>query len=59
MPLSTNSRPGLSSIDANLPELGRQAAQRVFEAIDGVEIPRGEHHVPVRLVVRGSTVVRR
>ena len=57
--LSTNSRPQLTSIDANLQQLGRQAAQRVFDAIDGVDIGEGTHHLPVRLVIRGSTIPRR
>lgn len=57
--LATNSRPQLTSIDANLPRLGRQAAQRVFNAIDGVNIGQGSHHLPVRLVIRGSTIPRR
>ncbi len=57
--LATNSRPQLTSIDANLQQLGRQAAQRVFDAIDGVDIGQGNHHLPVRLVIRGSTIPRR
>jgi LacI family transcriptional regulator len=57
--LSTNSRPGLTSIDANLQNLGRQAAQRLFEAIDGVGTEPGTHRLPVRLVIRGSTIARR
>ena len=57
--LATNSRPELTSIDANLQQLGRQAAQRVFDAIDGVDIGDGTHHMPVRLVIRGSTISRR
>ncbi len=57
--LAANSRPGLTSIDANLGALGKQAAERIFQAIDGEEIPRGEHHLPVRLVIRGSTIARR
>jgi len=59
LPLAANSRPGLTSIDANLGELGKQAAERIFQAIDGVEIPHGVHHLPVRLVIRGSTITRR
>ena len=39
--LATNSRPELTSIDANLQQLGRTAAQRVFDAIDGVDIGDG------------------
>ncbi|QIG39042.1 LacI family transcriptional regulator [Microbacterium sp. 4R-513] len=57
--LATNSRPELTSIDANLQHLGRHAAQRVFDAIDGVDIGEGTHHLPVRLVIRGSTIARR
>lgn len=57
--LATNARPELTSIDANLQQLGRQAAQRVFDAIDGVDIGEGVHHLPVRLIIRGSTIARR
>ncbi|WP_460796344.1 LacI family DNA-binding transcriptional regulator [Microbacterium sp. GXF0217] len=57
--LATNSRPELTSIDANLQQLGRHAAQRVFDAIDGVDIGDGTRTLPVRLVIRGSTIARR
>jgi len=57
--LATNSRPELTSIDANLQQLGRQAAQRVFDAIDGVDIGDGTRTLSVRLVIRGSTIARR
>src|SRR3954469_25334458 len=57
--LTTNARPQLTSIDANLQQLGRTAAQRVFAALDGVDIGSGTHYQPVRLVIRGSTVARR
>lgn len=57
--LATNSRPELTSIDANLQQLGRQAALCVFDAIDGVDIGAGAHHLPMRLVIRGSTIARR
>ena len=57
--LATNSRPELSSVDANLQQLGRAAATRIFEAIDGVEAPGGVEQLPVRLVIRGSTIARR
>jgi len=57
--LAENSRPELTSIDANLQQLGRQAAQKVFEAIDGVDIGSGVRHLPVRLIIRGSTIARR
>ncbi|MWB98111.1 LacI family DNA-binding transcriptional regulator [Agromyces seonyuensis] len=60
--LATQSRPELTSIDANLQQLGRAAAMRIFEAIDGadgVDGETGEHRLPVRLVIRGSTIARR
>lgn len=57
--LATNARPELTSIDANLQQLGRQAALRVFDAIDGIDVGEGTHHLPVRLVIRGSTIPRR
>ncbi|UJP10014.1 LacI family transcriptional regulator [Microbacterium sp. KUDC0406] len=57
--LVQNSRPELTSIDANLQELGRRAAQKVFEAIDGTDIGSGVRHLPVRLAIRGSTIPRR
>ena len=57
--LTTNARPELTSIDANLQDLGRLAAQRVFAAIDGVDIGTGVELIPGRLVIRGSTVAHR
>ncbi|WP_350348848.1 LacI family DNA-binding transcriptional regulator [Agromyces sp. G08B096] len=57
--LATNSRPELTSIDANLQQLGRAAAMRIFEAIDGVEPDAGIERLPVRLVIRASTIQRR
>ncbi|MDR0283589.1 MAG: LacI family transcriptional regulator [Propionibacteriaceae bacterium] len=58
--LTTNSRPELTSIDPNLQELGREAARRVFQAIDDAGARRsGTTYLPVRLMIRGSTVPRR
>jgi LacI family transcriptional regulator len=57
--LATNSRPELTSIDANLEQLGREAARTIFEAIDGDDIGQGVRFLPVRLVIRGSTIARR
>lgn len=57
--LATNSRPELTSIDANLQQLGRTAAMRIFEAIDGTEVEPGVRQLPVRLVIRGSTIPSR
>ena len=57
--LTTNSRPELTSIDANLQQLGRTAAQRVFAALDGVDTGSGTEYVAGRLVIRGSTVAKR
>lgn len=57
--LATNSRPELTSIDANLQQLGRTAATRVFEALEGLDIGSGTQRLPVRLIIRGSTIPRR
>lgn len=57
--LATNSRPTLTTIDANLQELGRHAAQLIFEAIDGTGTGQGIQYQSVRLVIRGSTILRR
>lgn len=57
--LTTNSRPELTSIDANLQQLGRAAARQVFDAIGGEETAQGTHYLPVQLVIRGSTIPRR
>lgn len=57
--LATNARPELTTIDANLQELGRAAALRVFDAIAGEELGGGTAYMPVRLVIRGSTIARR
>ena len=57
--LTTNARPELTSIDANLQHLGRTAAQRVFAALDSGEVGSGTEYVAGRLVIRGSTVARR
>ncbi len=57
--LTENSRPQLTSIDAELQQLGREAAQRIFAAIEGEDIGEGVHHLPVRWVIRGSTIPRR
>ena len=57
--LTTNARPELTSIDANLKHLGRTAAQRVFAALDAAELGAGTEYIEGRLVIRGSTVPRR
>ncbi|MGB3731941.1 LacI family DNA-binding transcriptional regulator [Microbacterium sp.] len=57
--LAENSRPELTSIDANLQQLGRLAAKKVFEAIDGTDIGSGVRYLPVRLAIRGSTIAHR
>jgi len=52
--LATNARPTLSSIDLNLETLGRRAAQRLFDAIEG-RPSSGVESVAARLVPRAST----
>lgn len=52
--IALQARPQLSTIDMNLEELGRLAAQLLFAAIDGDQRP-GQHSVPTRFVQRGSS----
>ena len=56
---AANSRPGLTSIDANLQQLGRAAARIVFEGMGGSDIRSGVQYFPEHLVIRGSTIARR
>ncbi len=53
--LTTDARPPLTSIDMNLEELGRAAAQALFAALDG-EPRSGTEALPCRLVIRNSTI---
>jgi LacI family transcriptional regulator len=59
--LTTNARPELTSIDANLQQLGRESARALFQAMgpNPAEGTDGVRHLPVRLVIRGSTIARR
>ncbi|HEY8590923.1 MAG TPA: LacI family DNA-binding transcriptional regulator [Naasia sp.] len=52
--LATNSRPQLTSVDLRLEELGRLAAQRLFEAMDG-DVRPGVETLQSRVITRGST----
>ncbi|MFC0674587.1 LacI family DNA-binding transcriptional regulator [Brachybacterium hainanense] len=52
--IADGARPSLTSVDTNLQELGRTAAQRLLEAIDG-RPRRGAEHIAPRLVIREST----
>ncbi len=54
--LAATSRPGLTSIDANLEQVGRVAAMRVFEAIAGTALAPAVEPQPVNLVMRASTI---
>ena len=54
--IATQSRPPLSTIDMNLEELGRLAAQLLFAGMDGKEEP-GIRSVPTRVVQRNSTTL--
>lgn len=51
---TSGARPHLSSVDMNLEVLGRTAARRLFEAIDGAATP-GVEQLPCRVVVRETT----
>ncbi|WP_144766103.1 LacI family DNA-binding transcriptional regulator [Curtobacterium sp. 9128] len=52
--LVEGARPHLTSVDMNLQELGRLAAEALVEIIDG-GVRRGRVRNPVQLVVRGSS----
>jgi len=52
--LATNARPALTSVDMNLEELGRRAAAKLFDAMEG-HPDHGVEVVPCRLVLRAST----
>ncbi|GAA0471562.1 LacI family transcriptional regulator [Paractinoplanes deccanensis] len=52
--LAANARPPLSTIDMNLEELGRRAAQRLSAAMDG-HPATGTETLPCRLITREST----
>jgi LacI family transcriptional regulator len=53
--LAAESRPPLTSVDMNFQLLGRLAAERLFEMING-ETRAGVETLPCRLVIRESTV---
>lgn len=52
---ATGSRPLLTSVDMHLEEVGRRAARRLFDAIEGHATP-GVDVVPSTLVMRGSSL---
>lgn len=54
--LALGSQPQLSSVDANLQQLGRAAARTLFDALAEKDIGAGVQHLPVTLVPRGSSV---
>jgi LacI family transcriptional regulator len=50
-------QPALTSVDMELEQLGRHAAELLLAAINGQPAP-GRHTHPCRLVIRDSTVIR-
>jgi LacI family transcriptional regulator len=54
-PMAIGSRPALTTIDPNLHDVGRVAAEHLLAAIDGEPMRAGLHTVPGWLVVRAST----
>jgi LacI family transcriptional regulator len=52
--LGANARPPLTTVDLNLEQLGRVAAQRLFAAIGGT-LGSGIEKFPGKLVTREST----
>lgn len=53
--IATNTRPPLTTVDLQLEELGRTAAEKLFAAIEGTATG-GTTALPCRLVVRESSV---
>lgn len=54
--LALGARPALTTVDANMEELGREAARQIFRAIAGDPAAPGSRKLPVRLIIRGSTL---
>ncbi len=54
--MSLATRPLLTTVDLDLGELGRYAANKLLDAIDG-RPDRGVHRLPCKLVIRQSTSV--
>jgi len=54
-PMATGCRPALTTVDPNLHEVGRVAAEQLLAAINGEPTQSGVHTVPGWLVVRAST----
>ena len=54
--MSLATRPLLTTVDLNLGELGRYAANKLLDAIDG-RPDAGVHKLPCKLVIRQSTSV--
>jgi LacI family transcriptional regulator len=53
--LAAESRPPLTSVDMNFEQLGRLAAERLFQMMNG-GTHGGTERLPCRLVIRGSSV---
>ncbi|WP_406313384.1 LacI family transcriptional regulator [Streptosporangium sp. NBC_01639] len=56
-PMALGSRPPLTTVDMNLGEIGRVAAEHLLDAIAGSPPPGGVQTVPCELVLRESTRV--
>lgn len=48
--------PKLTSVDMQLESLGRLAAEQLFSAMKGRELPAGIRYLPCDLAIRGSTI---
>jgi LacI family transcriptional regulator len=52
--LAASTRPPLTSVDMNLPALGREAGLTLLSLVNGGAVETGLRHLPCRLVVRQS-----
>ncbi|WP_173058062.1 substrate-binding domain-containing protein [Phytohabitans houttuyneae] len=55
LPTAEGCRPALTSVDLNLQQVGRTAAELLLQAIQQGTTQPGAHTVPCRLVVRASS----
>jgi LacI family transcriptional regulator len=55
-PLAEDVKPALTTVDLGLEQLGRIAAQRIFEMLEGADPPKGVQRMGARLIIRDSSI---